>query len=167
MVEDYLSDLAAGIAATVEVDGNVTTITLTGTDIEAGLTEAMKELFDDPEGTLSEEDKKHLTAITLVDCLPLGQATVVQKNKALELYPDDPNIDGDTKTKEYVTTGSPDELALLVLDGEQEIIVDVTPAVESLATKYIIHSNLTFAGVEPRTTEDEGTDGDGDGSTDP
>ena len=144
MVEDYVGELAAGIDATVETEGNVTTITLSGTDIKPGIPERLNELFA-VDTILQEEDLKTLTAIVLVDAIPIGKSTIVQENEALALYPDDEDIQDNVKTKSYTIAGSPDEYAILLLEGEQTVKVTVTPEVEALKTEYIIKSNLTFA----------------------
>lgn len=125
---------------------------MTGTDVTPGIPEALQALFDSPESPLSDTDKANLTAITLVDIVPIGRSTITQSNPALALYPNDEFIKDNVKTKEYVITGSPDDYAVVIQGGEQEITVEVVPEIESLATKYVIKSNLTFA-----AGSDEGT----------
>lgn len=94
---------------------------------------------------MSDTDKANLTALTLVDIIPIGQCTITQTNQALTLYPNDPHIEGTVKTKDYVNTGSPDDYAIVIQGGEQDITIKVVPEVESLATEYHIKSNITFA----------------------
>lgn len=118
---------------------------MTGTDVTPGIPEALQALFDSPESPLSDTDKANLTALTLVDIIPIGHSTITQRNPALSLYPNDEFIQDNVKTKDYVITGSPDDYALVVQGGEQEITVKVVPEIESLTQEYIIKSNITFA----------------------
>lgn len=126
---------------------------MTGTDVTPGIPEALQALFDSPESPLSDADKANLTAITLVDIIPIGQSTIIQSNPALALYPNDEFIQDNVKTKDYIITGSPDDYAIVIQGGEQEITVKVVPEIESLTQEYVIKSNITFAAgsgeVEP------------------
>ena len=86
--------------------------------------------------------------LTIPGMIPAGKSVITQINPALVEFASDPNVsvtaDGYTKKKEYTQA---DDYSFLIPGVPTDILIKV--AHEGVTTKYVIHSDVTYAPVKP------------------
>ncbi len=91
--------------------------------------------------------------LTIPGMIPVGKSVITQINPALAEFADDQNVsvtaDGYTKKKEYTIETKADDYALLIPGVPTDIILKV--AQDGVTTKYVIHSDVTYAPVKSDT----------------